>query len=146
MFCPSCGKATRNGSVYCSHCGAPLYTSSDHAQIWGAFANFLAKASLRMAKGMTVVLIGGLAGTCGLAAIAALSLAGYLLYQFAKGLTVIVPWFLAGTLPVVSIGGVPLLLSGLTGLLVALLLGMAAAAMIRCLQTGMRSIKKIRKV
>ncbi|HJA67914.1 hypothetical protein B5F07_15740 [Lachnoclostridium sp. An169] len=136
MFCPFCGKEIRSGSIYCPHCGKSVHTNSENAQMWDGFACFLAEGSLGLAKAMAAVLLGGLSGACGIAATASFALACYLIYNFSKGLAVTIPWFLVDTLPVVSVGGMPLLLSGLTGLLVALLLGMAAAAMIYCLRTG----------
>lgn len=135
MYCPSCGKKLRRGVVYCPHCGAPVQIGRDDSEMWDGFANSLAQGSLGLAKGLTTVLCGGLAGACGIAAAGALILAGYLFYHFAKGLAVTIPWFLSNTLPVASVGGAPLLLSGLTALLVTLLLGMAAAALIRCLRS-----------
>lgn len=137
MYCPSCGKELRRGVVYCPHCGAPVQIGRDDSEMWDGFANSLAQGSLGLAKGLTTVLCGGLAGACGIAAAGALILAGYLFYHFAKGLAVTIPWFLSNTLLVASVGGAPLLLSGLTALLVTLLLGMAAAALIRCLRGGL---------
>lgn len=135
MFCSLCGKEMRNDSAYCPHCGTPVHTNSDNAQMWDDFANSLAKGSLGLAKGITIALIGGLAGICGIAAIVSFTLACYLIYHFAKGAAVMIPWFLANTLPIASVGGVPLLLSGLTALLVTLLLGMAATALFKCLRS-----------
>lgn len=136
MFCSSCGKEIRNGSACCPHCGTPVHTVTDNAQMWDGFAESLAEGSLGVAKGIAAALIGGLAGVCGIAATASFVLACYLIYHFAKGTAVMIPWFLVNTLPVVSFGGIPLLLSGLTALLVALLLGMAAAALFKCLRGG----------
>lgn len=142
MFCPFCGKEIRSGSAYCPHCGASVYTSSDNAQMWDGFANSLAKGSLGLAKGITIALIGGLAGVCGIAATISFALACYLIYRFAKGAAVMIPWFLANTLPIASVGGVPLLLSGLTALLVTLLLGMAATALFKCLRSSFIQSRK----
>lgn len=113
-----------------------MHSNFDNAQMWESFASSLAKGSLGLAKGITIVLVGGLAGVCGIAATASFALACYLIYHFAKGVAVAIPWFLLNTLPVASVGGVPLLLSGLTALLVSLLLGMAAAALIHALRAG----------
>lgn len=136
MFCPSCGKEIRDGSVYCPYCGVPVHTSADNAQMWDGFADSLARGSLGLAKGITITLTGGLVGACGISAAVSFALACYLIYHFAKGAAVMIPWFLANTLPVSSVGGVPLLLSGLTALLVTLLLGMAAAALLQCIRSS----------
>lgn len=137
MYCPSCDKEMRHGMVYCPHCSTPVQTGRDNSEMWDGIANPLAQGSLGLAKGAVTVLCGGLAGACGIAATGAFILAGYLFYHFAMGLAVTIPWFLSNTLPVASVSGAPLLLSGITALLVTLLLGMAAAALIRCLRGGL---------
>lgn len=137
MYCRFCGKEIDDDSAYCPCCGKRIHT--DQVSSYGGvqFANFLAQSSLGLAKVMAIILCGGLAGACGFAAVGSLILSGYLFYHFAKGLAVTVPWFLTGTLPVASVGGGGLLLSSLTGLLVALLLGMASAALARCLWSSL---------
>lgn len=136
MFCPSCGKEIRSGASYCPHCGRQVTVGAASTQVWDDFAGSLANGSLHLAKGFAYVLIGGIAGACGMAAAAAFFLACYLIYHFANGVAVAIPWFLAEALPVASIGGVSLQLSGITSLIVTLLLGMAAFALIRCIRSG----------
>lgn len=136
MFCPSCGKEIRSSAAYCPHCGKQVTDGSASTQVWDDFAGSLANGSLHLAKGFAYVFIGSIAGACGMAAAVAFLLACYLIYHFANGVVVAIPWFLAEVLPVASIGSVSLLLSGITALIVALLLGMAAFALIRCIRSG----------
>ncbi len=136
MFCHSCGKEIRSGSVYCPHCGASVHNSPDNTWIQDKSVRLLAKCSLTLAKGFAAVLIGGLASVSGLAAASSLVLSCCLIYYFAKGMVVMVPWYMANTLPISSVGGILLLFSGLTGLLIALLLGMASGSLFHCLKTS----------
>lgn len=136
MFCSSCGKEIRSGTAYCPHCGTQVANGSVNTKVWDDFAGSMANGCMHLAKGFAYVLIGGTAVVCGLAAAAAAFLfAGYLVYHFAKGAAVAIPWLSSEVLPIASASGIPLLLSGMTALMVALLLGMAAFAIIRCIRT-----------
>lgn len=134
MFCPSCGEEIRSGSVYCPYCSASVHNIPDNTWTRDKPVRLLAKCSLTLAKGFTAVLIGGLASASGLAAASSLVLACCLIYYFAKGMVVMVPWYMDSTLPISSVGGILLLFSGLTGLLIALLLGMASGSLFHCLK------------
>ena len=134
MYCSSCGKEMHNTTDYCPHCGTSAHTNNSRQ--WDDFADSLANGCLELAKGLLAVLCSALAGVCGIAAAGALTLAGYLIYHFATGAAIIIPWFLTDTTITASVGGPSLLLGGLTALLIAVLLGIAAAALIRFLRAG----------
>lgn len=142
MVCSSCDKEISNDSVYCPHCGALVHTREDKVQMWDGVTNSLAEGCLCLVRGIATALIGSLSVICGIAATASFALACYLIYHFAEGVSVIIPWFLANTLPIASVSGVSLLLSGLTALLVTLLFGIAATVLFKCLRNRIIQSRK----
>lgn len=132
-FCGRCGQELKNGAAFCSHCGASVggrNTEEKNAadMEWSEAAETLAKASLFLAKGFAVVLMGGAAAVCSLASVGMLGAAGYLFYCFASHGAVIFPWLLAG-----SLSGVSLLLSGLMAILIAVIFALATVSLAKCI-------------
>lgn len=126
-YCTRCGASLKESAAYCAHCGAPVSARRHTAEL-NAAAELLASGSLTLAKGFAALLLGMLGSVTALAGAAMLATAVYLLYHFAAGTAVTLPWLFAGALT-----GAPLVAGGLMSVFIAALLGAAAGAIFRCL-------------
>lgn len=121
MYCPACGKELRPGASYCPYCGQHIHRTR------------MSETGVVLARGAAALMGGGLAFACGLSGASLLVAACWLLYHYASGTAAWVPAFL--NLSVETVSGAVLLFGGVTAALLALLLGMTAAATLRAVSS-----------
>lgn len=129
MVCSNCGSGLRSKGSFCSRCGKKVYT--DESQI-------LKEGTFKLAKGFAGLLGIGFIMACGVSSAGLLGTACWLIYHFVQGTAAVIPEYFAATLPIASIEGVPLLFSGLTVMLAAVILAIAAY----CLVQGLRAMNR----
>lgn len=138
MYCPSCGKELPPGAAHCPNCGAQISNDPGPASKQSGAAHSQAGGGLGLVNGLAALLGGALAGACGLSAAGFLVVGAYLIYRFAQGTAVAVPWFLANALPIAAVRDGALMFSGLTLLLTAVLLAIAAGTLVQGLKFLLR--------
>lgn len=158
LYCRKCGERLKDGAAFCSRCGAPVpgggpgtreradwermhYEGAETARYraeeykaagqWAA-ASSLSKISLAAAKGTAVFLMGAAALVCGLASAGLLVVSGYMLYCFASGSPILLPWLLTGGLT-----GASVLMGGIMAAFTAILSAAAAVSLARCIHVCM---------
>lgn len=138
MYCVNCGKELKPEAEFCPKCGEQVvrHQPAGVSPELDYMAQSLAKGSLGAAKGLAAVLCAGMGIASLLAALAMFCISAYLVYHFAAGTAVAVPWFLLNALPFNSVSGAGLILGGATAALLAVLLGMAGASLLKCLSSA----------
>ena len=131
MYCSSCGKNLLPGATHCPNCGVQISNAPEVVPKQNETAHPQADGGLDIVKGLAAILGGALAGACGLSATGLLVVGAYLIYQFAQGAAVAVPWFLAKALPIAAVSGGALMFSGVTVLLAAVFLTIAAGTLVQ---------------
>lgn len=139
MYCPSCGKEPLPGAAFCPNCGLQISAGSEPVSNRNSAARPQTGDGSRLAKGLTALLGGALAGACGLSAAGLLVVGAYLMFRFAQGAAVALPWFLAETLLIGAVRGGALLFIGLAILLAAVLLSIAAGTLVQGLKFLLRN-------
>ena len=139
MYCTKCGQELREGSSFCSVCGAPvrpagygsaLRRGQGPADDLGAA---LARGALAAGKMLAVTLGACTALGCILSALGLVAFGAYLLVGFARGASVALPWFIAQAMPTALLRGELLLVSGIASLIVAVVVIATAVVLIRAL-------------
>ena len=131
MYCSSCGKEVLPGTAHCPNCGVQISNEPEPVPKQNETVYPQAGGGLDIVKGLAALLGGALAGACGLSAAGLLVVGAYLIYQFAQGAAVAVPWFLAKALPIAAVSGGALMFSGVTVLLAAVFLAIAAGTLVQ---------------
>ena len=131
MYCSLCGKELPPGAAHCPSCGVQISNGPEAVPKQNETAHPQADGGLDIVKGLAALLGGALAGACGLSAAGLLVVGAYLIYQFAQGAAVAVPWFLAKALPIAAVSGGALMFSGVTVLLAAVFLAIAAGTLVQ---------------
>ena len=144
MYCPSCGKELLPGAAYCPRCKLQISAGSETGLNQNQAARPQAGDGSRLAKGLTALLGGALAGACGLLAAGLLVVGAYLMLRFAQGAAVALPWFLAETLLIGAVRGGALLFIGLAILLAAVLLSIEAGTLVQGLKVLLRKSAETR--
>ncbi len=133
-YCTRCGAKLRDKACFYQECGAPV--SSAHPSFPGFCQNvapLLAQDAQKAVKFFAILLIGGSSAACGLAALCLLGISAWILYQYAVGGTVLLPWLICN-----SLQGPGLLMVGLMAAFIVVLL----AAITSALAQGVRNLAK----
>ena len=131
MYCPSCGNELLPGAAHCPYCKIPISTGSEPVSNQKKAVRPQVSGAPGLAKGLTALLGGVLAGPCGLSAAGLLVVGAHLIFRFAQGAAVALPWFLAETLFIDTVSDGALMFIGLTMLLAAVLLSIAAGTLVQ---------------
>ena len=138
MYCPSCEKELLPGATFCPRCKLQISAGSEPVSDQNRAAHPQVGNGSRLAKGLTALLGGALAGACGLLAAGLLVVGAYLMFRFAQGTAVALPWFLAELLLIDTVSDGALLFIALTILLTAVLLSIAADTLVQRLKFLLR--------
>ena len=131
MYCPSCGRELPSGAAHCPGCSVRISAGAAPAPAQDGTTRLQSGGGPGPVKGLAALLGGALALACGLSASGLLVVGACLLYCFAQGAAMAVPWFLAEALPIAAVDGGALMFSGVTVLLAAVLLAIAAGTLMQ---------------
>lgn len=135
QYCTKCGEKLRDGAAYCHRCGAPAVNAAAKSPELDAAAKLLVNGKRKLAKGLAAFLGYIIAFSCIASAGSMVIVAAYLIYQFAKGMTVYLPLFLANAFAIHQISGFGLIFGGLVLIFVAAIQVMASIALFRGIRT-----------
>lgn len=131
MYCPSCGRELPSGAAHCPGCSVRISAGAAPAPAQDGTTRLQSGGGPGPVKGLAALLGGALAVACGLSAAGLLVVGACLLYCFAQGAAVALPWFLAEALPIAAVDSGALMFSGVTVLLAAVLLAIAAGTLMQ---------------
>lgn len=123
-YCTRCGAKLRNQACFCQECGAPV--ASNHPSFPGFCQNvapLLTQYAQKAVKLFALLLMSGGSAACGLAALCLLGISAWILYQYAVGGAVLLPWLICN-----SLQGPALLMIGLMAAFIAVLLAAITSA------------------
>lgn len=127
QYCAHCGARLRQGARFCQECGKPVGGNpsiSPMDPILQDGAKQLAHGALCTARLFAVVLMGGGAIASGLAACSLLGITAWILYEFATGQSVWVPWLAGASLQGPALLTVGLMAAFITVLLLAVMMAL----------------------